>query len=109
MTLSNTDHRTKRTAPVKRARTRISTEDRLREQAHKVVDDVQQMGGLATAVAQQRFDELRDDASGYYEQGRVKAQDAQLSVERLIQDQPVKAVLIAAGIGLLFGRFWMRR
>lgn len=109
MTLRNENHRTKRPAPVKRATPRLSTEDRLREQAHKVVDDVQEMGGLATAAVQERFEGLRDDASDYYEEGRVKAQDVQLSVERMIQEQPVKAVLIAAGVGLLFGRFWMRR
>lgn len=109
MSMSNETPRTKRTAAVKRSRVSLSADDRLRLQAHKVVTDVQEMGGIATAAAQEKLETLRDDASEYYEEGRAKAHDVQHSVERFIQEQPVKAVLIAAGVGLLFGRFWMRR
>lgn len=109
MSMSNETHRTKRAPAAKRSRVNLTADDRLRQQAHKVVTDVQEMGGLATDAAQEKLESLRDDASEYYEEGRVKAHDIQHSVERFIQEQPVKAVLIAAGVGLLFGRFWMRR
>ena len=36
-------------------------------------------------------------------------QHMERTLEQFILERPLKTVLIAAGIGLLFGRFWMRR
>jgi ElaB/YqjD/DUF883 family membrane-anchored ribosome-binding protein len=30
-------------------------------------------------------------------------------IEEYIREQPLKSVLIAAGLGLVLGRFWLRR
>lgn len=83
--------------------------DRLVDQARKTTQDFQEMGGIARDVAQEKLRDLQDTASDYYEQGREKVQHMEQSFEELIREHPVKAVLIATGIGLLLGRFWMRR
>jgi len=79
------------------------------EQAQKTVQDVQAMGGMAKDMAQEKLDHLRASASEYKEQGRDKVHEVERTIEEYIRERPVKSVLIAAGVGLLFGRFWMRR
>jgi ElaB/YqjD/DUF883 family membrane-anchored ribosome-binding protein len=51
---------------------------------------------------------LRDQAADYYEQGREKAHEWQHGVEQYVQEQPIKALLIAAGVGMLLGILWKR-
>jgi ElaB/YqjD/DUF883 family membrane-anchored ribosome-binding protein len=109
MSTINGPVRTKRNAAAKRARANGHATERLRKQARKVTKDVQKMSGIATNAAQEKLGQLRDNASEYYEQGRDKVHDVQRTVEQFIREKPVKSVLIAAGVGLLFGRFWMRR
>jgi ElaB/YqjD/DUF883 family membrane-anchored ribosome-binding protein len=82
---------------------------RLRKQAVQVGDDLQQMGTIARDAAQERLDDLQNTASEYYERGVDKMHEVEQSVEEYICRQPVKSVLIAAGIGLVLGRFMMRR
>jgi ElaB/YqjD/DUF883 family membrane-anchored ribosome-binding protein len=74
-----------------------------------VAKEVEVMGEMAAGTAQAKLEQIRDDASEYYEQGREQARGVQRTFEQFIRDKPVKSVLIAAGVGLLFGRFWMRR
>jgi ElaB/YqjD/DUF883 family membrane-anchored ribosome-binding protein len=109
MSTINRPVRTKRNAADKRARANRPATERLRKQARKVTKDVQEMSGIATDAAQETLGQLRDNASEYYEQGQDKAQDVQRTIAQYIQQKPVKSVLIAAGVGLLLGRFWMRR
>jgi len=79
------------------------------EQAQKTVQDVQALGGMAKDIAQEKLEHLRTSASEYKNQGQEKVQQAERTIEQYIQERPIKSVLIAAGIGLFFGRFWMRR
>jgi ElaB/YqjD/DUF883 family membrane-anchored ribosome-binding protein len=67
------------------------------------------MGGTARDAANEQLGQMRDNASEYYDQGRDKAHQVKRTLEQFIMDQPLKTLLIAAGVGLLFGRFWMRR
>jgi len=64
---------------------------------------------VAANAAQAKFEQVRENAAEYYEQGREKVHGAMCSVEQYVREQPIKSVLIGAGIGLLYGRFWMRR
>jgi ElaB/YqjD/DUF883 family membrane-anchored ribosome-binding protein len=59
-------------------------------------------------TASQYYDQGRQMAQDYYEQGRQKAMEYQENLESYVREQPVKAVLIAAGIGLLVGFLWRR-
>jgi ElaB/YqjD/DUF883 family membrane-anchored ribosome-binding protein len=67
------------------------------------------MGDIVKDAAQEKLGQVREDATEYCEQGQDKVHGVLSNVEQYIRERPVKSVLIAAGVGLLFGRFWMRR
>jgi ElaB/YqjD/DUF883 family membrane-anchored ribosome-binding protein len=83
--------------------------ERFSEQASAVSKDIQGMGDVAKDVAQEKLEEFQENASAVYEQGRGKVREATRTLERFIAEQPLTSVLIAAGVGLFLGRFWMRR
>ena len=85
--------------------------DRLGEQAMEVTRDVQKMGGIARDAAQEKLGHMCEQASGYYRQKRDKVQGVLCAFEQSIGQRPLRSVLIAAGAGLMLGRFWswMRR
>jgi ElaB/YqjD/DUF883 family membrane-anchored ribosome-binding protein len=83
--------------------------ERFAEQATAVAKDIQGMGALARDVAHEGLEELQENASAVYEQGRDKVRGASRTLERFIAEQPLTSVLIAAGVGLFLGRFWMRK
>lgn len=86
-----------------------TTSDRLGAQAKEVSNDLKEMGGIVRDAAQETLGQVRDNATEYYRQGRDKVHGVASTFEQYVRERPVKSVLIAAGIGLLFGRFWMRR
>ena len=67
------------------------------------------MGSIARDVAQEKLEQLRESATEYRDQGRDKIQEVERTIEDYIRERPIKTILIAAGVGLLLGRFWMRR
>lgn len=89
--------------------TEKSASDRLGKQVREVTQDLQEIGEIAKDAAREKLEQLRDNASEYCEQGRDKVQKVERTLQQYIQDRPVKSILIAAGIGWFFGRFWTRR
>jgi ElaB/YqjD/DUF883 family membrane-anchored ribosome-binding protein len=85
-----------------------STGQDLQSKAAEVQQNVRDMGNQVRDAAQEKFNELRDSASEYYEQGRQRAQEWEQGLEEYVQQQPVKALLIAAGVGALIGFLWRR-
>jgi ElaB/YqjD/DUF883 family membrane-anchored ribosome-binding protein len=67
------------------------------------------MGAVARDVAHEKLEDFQENASAVYEQGRDKVREATRTLERFIAEQPLTSVLIAAGVGLFLGRFWMRK
>jgi ElaB/YqjD/DUF883 family membrane-anchored ribosome-binding protein len=43
-----------------------------------------------------------------YEQGRESLQDLNRTIEAQIRERPIQALLVAGGIGVLFGLLWRR-
>jgi len=86
---------------------RMNQEDSVAGAAEKVRDQASQAGQVRDA-AREKYEELRDQAADYYEQGREKAHEWQHGVEQYVQEQPIKALLIAAGVGMLLGILWKR-
>jgi len=83
--------------------------ERFAEQASAVVQDIQGMGTLARDVAHEKLEEFQENAAAVYGQGREKVRGTTRTLERFIAEQPLTSVLIAGGVGLFLGRFWMRR
>jgi ElaB/YqjD/DUF883 family membrane-anchored ribosome-binding protein len=72
--------------------------EQLREQASVIGHDVQELGSIARAAAQEGLRE-----------GRKRAQAVGRAVEDVIKDNPVRAVVIAAGVGFLASFLFGRR
>ena len=86
-----------------------TTSDRLGAQAKEVSNDLKEMGDIVRDAAQEKLGQVRENATEYYEHGRDKVHGVASTFEQYVRQQPIKSVLIAAGIGLLFGHFWKRR
>lgn len=82
---------------------------RLGRKARTVTQDIQELGGMARDMAQEKVEQLRAGASEYCKEGRDKARQVERSFEQFIRQQPLKSILIAAGVGMLLGGLWMRR
>ncbi|HSV14738.1 MAG TPA: hypothetical protein VLI90_10790 [Tepidisphaeraceae bacterium] len=82
--------------------------DQLRDKASEVGQNLRDMGSQARDAATEKYNQLRDQASQYYTQGREAAQEWEQNLESYIHEQPMKAVLMAAGVGLLLGLLWKR-
>ena len=85
------------------------TAEQLKEKASQVGQDLREIGGQVRDVAREQYDRLRHSANEYYEQGRQTAREWQENVETYVQEQPVKSLLIAAGVGVLVGLLLKRR
>src|SRR4051812_34829028 len=76
--------------------------ENLRNMGSQVRDQAQQVRDQAT----QKYNELRDQAGEYYDQGMQRAKEWEGSLEDYVREQPVKSLLIAAGVGMLLGVLW---
>ena len=83
--------------------------ERLSAQASVVSKDIQGMAEIAKEAAHEKLEEIQQHAAAAYEQGREKVRGTTRSLEHYIAEKPLTSVLIAGGIGLFLGRFWMRR
>jgi len=86
-----------------------TTSDPIGAQANELSEDLKEMGATVKDAAQEKIREVRENATEYYEQGRDDVHGVLCDFEQYVRARPLKSVLIAAGVGLLFGRFWMRR
>ena len=78
------------------------------QQEGGVGQSVSQIGQKVKDVAQQQFENVRQTASEYYEQGREKAMEWERGIENYVREQPMKSICIAASVGLLLGILWRR-
>ena len=85
------------------------TGDRLGAQAKEVSNDIKEMGHILKDAAQQTIGQVRENATAFYEQRRDRVQSIGSKFTQYVRDRPVKSLLIAAGVGLLLGRFATRR
>jgi ElaB/YqjD/DUF883 family membrane-anchored ribosome-binding protein len=83
--------------------------ERFADQARTVSKDIKGIGTLAKDVAQEKLEEFEENACAVYEQGRDKVRGTTRTLERFIAEQPLTSVLIAGGVGMFLGRFWMRK
>jgi ElaB/YqjD/DUF883 family membrane-anchored ribosome-binding protein len=67
----------------------------------------EQLDNLKTS-ASEYYQQGRDRMQEYYDQGRDKAMEFEQNLEAYVREQPVKSLLIAAGVGCLLGFLWRR-
>jgi ElaB/YqjD/DUF883 family membrane-anchored ribosome-binding protein len=80
----------------------------MRETAQQVQENLRNLGSQVRDTATQQYGQLRDQASQYYEQGRQRATEMEQSLEQYVQEKPIQALMIAAGVGMLLGVLWKR-
>lgn len=80
----------------------------LRDSAAQVGENIRNLGSQVRDQATQQYDQLRQQAGDYYEQGRQRAMEMEQSLEQYVQEKPIQALLMAAGVGLLLGILWKR-
>jgi ElaB/YqjD/DUF883 family membrane-anchored ribosome-binding protein len=80
----------------------------LTDQAQQVGQNLRDLGSQVRDQAREKYNQLSDQARDYYDQGRQKAQEWEQGLESYIQEKPLQAVLIAAGVGVLLGLLWKR-
>jgi ElaB/YqjD/DUF883 family membrane-anchored ribosome-binding protein len=78
------------------------------EQVQQVGQNLRDLGGQVRDQAREKYNQLSDQAQEYYQEGREKAQQWEQGLESYIQEKPLQAVLIAAGVGCLLGLLWKR-
>ena len=79
------------------------------DKAAEVTQNLRDFGSHVGDVAQQKYGEVKDRAADYYNRSRDAAQEWEQSLETYVQEKPLQAVLIAAGVGLILGLIWRRR
>ena len=67
--------------------------------------EVQEVGERAVEAARETFDDVKDKASELYQEGVDKTRELGEYLSDTIRQKPIQSVLIAAGVGLLLGRF----
>jgi ElaB/YqjD/DUF883 family membrane-anchored ribosome-binding protein len=82
--------------------------DQLKDKASDVANSLRDMGSQVRDVATQQYQSAVDTAQEYYQEGREKAMEWQGQLEDYVREQPVKALAIAAGIGVVLGILWKR-
>jgi ElaB/YqjD/DUF883 family membrane-anchored ribosome-binding protein len=78
------------------------------ERGRDVRETVQQMGSSAKDMAQAGLQSARDTAAEYLDKGGEKAMELGETLEIQIRTRPLRALLIAAGVGFLAGMILKR-
>jgi len=93
--------------------------DDLKSKVTEVGDNLRDLGGQVRSTAKEQYSKMSDaaheqydrlagQAHEYYDQGRKMAQDWEQGIESYVREKPVKALLMAAGVGVLLGVLWRR-
>ncbi len=83
--------------------------EQVREEGSKMRSDFEETVGKAKEFAQEKLGKVGESAQQYYRQGLEKARDWEQGLEGYIKEKPITAILIACGVGMLFGMLWTRR
>ncbi len=80
-----------------------------RKTASEIGEDIQELSKLSKDIAADAVGVVGENAANYYKQGLKEAEKWEKKLEQQIKTNPVPAVLIAAGIGLILGALWKSR
>jgi ElaB/YqjD/DUF883 family membrane-anchored ribosome-binding protein len=69
----------------------------------------QKVGRTVRDTAHETIEQLRAGAADCAREGQDKVQQVERSFAQYVREQPLQSILIAAAVGLVLGRFWLRR
>jgi ElaB/YqjD/DUF883 family membrane-anchored ribosome-binding protein len=85
-----------------------SAAEHLNEAANKVGENLRDLGGQVREAAREKYEQYSGKAQDFYEHGREAAEGWEKELEAYIQEKPLKALAVAAGVGLILGLLWKR-
>jgi ElaB/YqjD/DUF883 family membrane-anchored ribosome-binding protein len=85
------------------ASTGTSAKSSFGEQSSKVLHDVQELGSIAAENVGHAATRLKEQGRDTLEAGRERAHELKGSLEKYVADHPMKALLIALGVGAVVG------
>jgi len=74
-----------------------------------VATDFHDIQNAAKRMVTDSADAFRGAAQDYLDEGRARATDVVGRVQGKVQDEPLKALLVATGVGMLLGALFFRR
>src|SRR5688572_22899296 len=77
--------------------------------ASEQVQNLKQAAGQYVEQGREQVENLKHTATDYIEEGRHRAIEMERTLESQIRAQPMRSVLIAAGVGLVAGILLCRR
>ena len=80
----------------------------IKDKASEVAGNVRDTASQLRDSATEQYQNAKDAATEYYQAGREKAAQWEDQLETYVREQPVKALLIAAGVGAIIGAIWKR-
>ena len=89
--------------------TNVSAASSVREKLAETRDHVMDMGHLAKEAVQEKLGKLRDAAAHGVQRGKAQLVGLEEGLEERVRERPIKALLIAAGIGAIVGLVLFRR
>lgn len=91
-------------------RTRTSDSvDGLVEESTRLVDEARDLGRRALSTAGHAVQGLRDEGAAVLETGKKRAVQYKSRLDDAVAENPMKSLLIAAGVGALLGVVLARR
>ena len=85
-----------------------SAKSELKDQARTIVDDVRELGAIGSAAAQEGVDAATQRLRQAKGDAVDRVQNYEEELIQYVRAQPLKSVLIAAGVGAL-ASMWLRR
>jgi ElaB/YqjD/DUF883 family membrane-anchored ribosome-binding protein len=79
------------------------------ERVSEIAKDFQEVSSATKRMAADSMDALRQTATQFLGEGRMKVREVGKSVQSKVQGKPGKSMIIAAAVGFLVGILWMRR
>ena len=81
----------------------LTKREAISERASAIAKDFKDVSTATKRVAADSVDALRQTANDFLDEGRTTVRKVGESVQGKVQEQPVKSMLIAAGVGFLVG------
>lgn len=96
-----------------------SSTDQLKEDLSQIGESARAIPGHAKGAAAEQYGNIRDQATQMYgqakdvageylQQGKDKLGEYESTLENYVREQPIKSLLIAAGVGVVIGAIWKR-
>ena len=84
-----------------------SDAEKLRQSTSQLAKDMQRVGSALKTLAEDSYEEVQHKLSSLYEESKGRYSEAENKLESKIKADPIKAVLIAAGVGFVLA--WLRK